>query len=402
MARVAAWCALLGVAAGLQAAPRQTRGGALGAGAPADGDARPVRRARYSGLYPSSFKEKYKELRGDAEIAQHVISKGNTPAGSHVPIMVDECLEHLGLAGASGEGNELAVDCTLGYGGHSTAMLAALKRRAKPGTTPRLVSFDRDAVEVHKAAARLAEAAGAEADNVKVVHSNFRHALTCLGDDAGSVTCLLADLGLSSMQIDDDSRGFSYKRDAPLDMRMNNADGETAHQLLLSLKPKDLQRILADHSDEPHAQKLSRSLLVGFDGPVPSRTVELADRVRKCVSADFKDLSESDRKFQLDRTVARVNQALRIEVNGEFDALEGLLQDLPSILAPGGRAVFLTFHSGEDRRVKKAFKAGCKAGIYSDWGADVVRPSAEEQRLNPRSSCAKLRWAVRAAQPAPP
>jgi 16S rRNA (cytosine1402-N4)-methyltransferase len=210
-------------------------------------------------------------------------------------------------------------------------------------------------------------------------------------------------LGLSSMQIDDNSRGFTYKREGPLDMRMNtDSSTETAYDLLRRLKPKKLQAMLEENSDEVFASEIASALLGKKGVNVPETTVELAQRVRETVRPLLQDKKQQQKKLSsgavkklLDSTVARVMQAIRIEINGEFRVLDQLLADLPDVLVPNGRAVFLTFHSGEDRRVKKAFKAGFKNGIYSSWSSDVVRPSSTERRDNPRSSCCKLRWAIR-------
>jgi 16S rRNA (cytosine1402-N4)-methyltransferase len=223
----------------------------------------------------------------------------------------------------------------------------------------------------------------------------------------GSIHSLLVDLGVSSMQIDNKERGFTYKREAPLDMRMSPSSmNVTALDLLSRLKPKEFAAILKENSDEVYAHEIAHSLL-WKDVVLPQTTLELATRIRNTVQPlilaryRVKDLEQLGKKKtvelkkELDSTVARTMQAIRIEVNGEFRVLEKLLCDLPHILAPGGRAVFLTFHSGEDRRVKKAFKAGYNDGIYSSWSRDVVRPTLGEMRQNPRSTCCKLRWVVR-------
>jgi 16S rRNA (cytosine1402-N4)-methyltransferase len=373
------------------------------------------RRARYNGKYPRNFSEKYKEQRGDQDVIQKVLEKGMTPAGTHVPIMIDECLQHLNLGLQQGDASHsseplLVVDCTLGYGGHSSLMLQALVHAGIPNS--KLIAFDQDPLEIVKTDQRLRDMIQQELsienteDLLTTINQNFQTLGSYLEStgQSGHVTCLLADLGLSSMQIDDNLRGFTYKREGPLDMRMNADLGqESAFDFLSRLKPKEFQTMLEENSDEEYASEIALGILGGKKkAKIPETTVELAEKVRDIVrpilSTKPKPNKKVTEKQLLDSTVARVMQAIRIEVNGEFRALEQLLEDLPKILAPGARAVFLTFHSGEDRRVKKAFKSGFKTGIYSSWSRDVVRPSAQERRNNPRSSCCKLRWAIRSLQ----
>ena len=194
---------------------------------------------------------------------------------------------------------------------------------------------------------------------------------------------ILADLGVSSMQIDDPARGFSMKHNGPLDMRMNPQRSQSAAALLKKITPAALAEMLLDFSDEPNAATLAPRLA----GKSFATTLELAAAVRAALPRLGKEDS--------DLTIRRVFQMLRIAVNDEFSALETLLRNLPACLKPGGRAAILTFHSGEDRRVKKAFDAGFSNGIYSEISRDVLRPTAEEQYSNPRSAPAKLRWARR-------
>ena len=195
---------------------------------------------------------------------------------------------------------------------------------------------------------------------------------------------LLADLGVSSMQLDDPLRGFSTKHEGPLDMRMNPQRGQPASALLARLRPDALQRLLVENADEPRAETLA----VALAGQTFATTSALARAVRAALEGVNRDDSEL--------SIRRVFQALRIAVNDEFSALETLLRHLPSCLNPGGRAAILTFHSGEDRRVKKAFEAGARDGLYAEISPEVIRPSHEERRANPRSASAKLRWARRA------
>mmetsp|Transcript_8329 Transcript_8329/g.13719 ORF Transcript_8329/g.13719 Transcript_8329/m.13719 type:complete len:452 (+) Transcript_8329:77-1432(+) len=374
------------------------------------------RRERYSGRYPKNFKHKYKEMQGDEETVAKVLSKGMTPAGQHVPIMVRECLHYMGLEDNQPKSDPmLVVDCTLGYGGHSSYILKQIMN----STDARLIAFDQDSVEIRKTEERLrksvlgqtaitADSSEEDTNIFTAVNQNFAE----LGEymtstnQVGKVTSLLADLGLSSMQIDNNDRGFTYKRDGPLDMRMSADDTkETAYQLLQRLRVRQLKSMLKQNSDEEFAAEIAFGL-IGDRGKIPTTTMELADRVRDIArpliikqhnwnSEQIGKNQAKKLKTQLDSTIARVMQAIRIEVNGEFRVLEKLLEDIPTkVLSPGGKVVILTFHSGEDRRVKKSFKSGFQSGIYSVWGKDVVRPTKEERRNNPRSSCCKLRWAI--------
>jgi 16S rRNA (cytosine1402-N4)-methyltransferase len=333
------------------------------------------RRPRYAGKYPRKFEEKYKEHAPAkySDTVAKVLASGKTPAGTHRPIMPDEILET--LAPAPGQ---IGVDCTLGYGGHAERLL----RRIQPGG--RLLGLDADPVEITKTEQRLREL-GFGPETFTTQRTNFAglsQALAVAGLSA--VDFLLADLGVSSMQLDDPSRGFSMKFDGPLDMRMNPQRSQTASEFLRKVKPDALAELLIENADEPHAATLGPALAQKLF----RTTAELARAVRTALprgNAEARELS-----------VRRVFQAVRIAVNDEFSALESLLRQLPACLKPGGRAVILTFHSGEDRRVKKAFAMGLKSGVYHDISHDVLRPSATERNENPRSSPAKLRWARRA------
>ena len=333
------------------------------------------RRVRYSGKNPRRFEEKYKEHDPQryADTVAKVLASGKTPVGTHRPIMVAEILAWL-----APKPGELAVDCTLGYGGHARELLA----RLQPGG--RLIGLDADPVELPKTEDRL-RAAGFGPDIFTAIRSNFAglpQALAGLG--LPGADCILADLGLSSMQIDDPARGFSVKNNGPLDMRMNPQRGFPASALLVKTSPEALAELLQDNADEPRARELAESLA----GKPFSTTRSLADAIRAAVPRLGKD--------DLDLTVRRVFQALRIAVNDEFSALDMLLRQLPTCLNPGGRVAILTFHSGEDRRVKKAFAAGLRDGLYAEIAQEVIRPTPEERHDNPRSAPAKLRWAPKA------
>ncbi len=340
---------------------------------------RPPRRKRYSGKNPRKFAEKYKEHRGDQDTLAKVEASGKTPAGRHRPIMVAEVLEALAI-----QPGETVADGTLGYGGHTREFLAA---SAPAG---RVIALDVDPVQLPLTTDRL-RADGHGEDVLVTRHSNFAGLPRVLGELGltEGVDVFFADLGLSSMQIDDPSRGFSYKANGPLDMRLNPARGLTAAELLKKLTPPKLTAILEENGDEPHAALLGE-VLAGRDYP---RTLPLVNAIRAAVAPLHR--LRPDAETEVDRSVRRVFQALRIAVNDEFSALDSLLRALPSCLKPGARAGFLTFHSGEDRRVKKAFAAWEAAGGWTQAPDQPLRASSAEQRANPRSSSARFRWITR-------
>lgn len=327
------------------------------------------RRPRYSGKNPRKFSEKYKELNPEKypETVAKVLASGKTPAGSHVPIMVREILEVL-----DPKPGELAVDCTLGWGGHAREILGKLT----PGG--RLIGLDVDPIEQPRTEARMRELGFGE-DVFRVVRSNFAGLSKVL--DGQKADCILADLGVSSMQLDTPERGFSVKIAGPLDMRMNPAKGEPASAWLAKIEAEELEEILRENSDEPKAAVLGRALA----GRKFSETTELADAIRATLGKS----SDDEQK----KAVRRVFQAIRIAVNDEFGVLDRLLNQLPECLADRGRVAILTFHSGEDRRVKRAFEAALRDGRYTAIAQDVIRPGAEECRANPRATSTKLRWA---------
>ncbi|MFN0198068.1 MAG: 16S rRNA (cytosine(1402)-N(4))-methyltransferase RsmH [Planctomycetaceae bacterium] len=340
---------------------------------------RPKRRPRYRGKNPRQFHEKYKEHQPERYVddVAKVIAGGKTPAGTHRPILVREILAVL-----TPQPGETAVDCTLGYGGHASALLAAVQ----PGG--RLLGVDTDPIELPKAESRL-RAIGFPAESLVVRRMNFAGILQFLADVAPEgADVLLADLGVSSMQLDNPTRGFTFKADGPLDMRMNPEHGQSASALLSQLDEAQFAQILSENSDEPHAAELANVILRANRRTALTTTQALAEAIQTACAKFGRDVEADD-------AVRRVFQTLRIEVNDEFGALTTFLRNLPACLKPGGRVAILTFHSGEDRRVKLAFKNGLRDGIYSSIATDVIRPTAEEQRANPRSSAAKLRFAVR-------
>jgi 16S rRNA (cytosine1402-N4)-methyltransferase len=338
-----------------------------------------TRRPRYPGKNPRRFEDKYKELNPERYAAdvQKVLAAGKTPVGTHRPIMVDEVLRCL-----QPMPGEVAIDCTLGGGGHAQAIL----ERLQPGG--RLIGLDVDPLELPRTEARL-RAAGFGADTFVARHGNFAGLPKVLAAEGlAGANVILADLGVSSMQIDNPARGFSPREPGPLDMRMNPTHGEPASHLLARLSAESLAALLTENADEPHAE-----LIAGLLKQQPITATNAFERlVRTGLNKALPHATKTDVKMSVRRTF----QALRIAVNGEFSALEALLRSLPQCLAPGGRVAILTFHSGEDRRVKKAFKAGFRDGVYSEVATEVIRSTKEETFSNRRASAAKLRWAVRA------
>jgi 16S rRNA (cytosine1402-N4)-methyltransferase len=333
------------------------------------------RRPRYAGRHPRRFADKYKEHAPQryAETVAKVIASGKTPAGTHRPVMVAEILEVL-----APQPGEIAADVTLGYGGHAQELLA----RLQPGG--RLLGLDVDPLELPKTEARL-RALGYGPEVFTAQRSNFAglpRAMAAAG--LPGADCILADLGVSSMQLDDPLRGFSVKYDGPLDMRMNPNRGQPASVLLARLRPEALAALLGANADEPEAAVLAHALA----GCQYATTQALARAVREALPP----LAETE----IELSVRRVFQALRVAVNDEFSALDTFLRQLPVCLQPGGRVAILTFHSGEDRRVKHAFAAGLRDGAYAEIAQEVIRPTAEERHANSRSSPAKLRWARKA------
>ena len=339
------------------------------------------RRVRYKGTHPRNYREKYKELNPEKYQAdvEKIIQSGKTPAGTHIPIMVREILDFLQI-----QPGQVGYDATLGYGGHSRKMLECLQGQGH------LYATDVDPIESEKTRARL-EALGYGPDLLTIRRMNFA--------DVDQVApgqpfdFVLADLGVSSMQIDNPERGFTSKFDGPLDLRLDPSSGVTAAQRLRELDEDELEAMLVENSDEPYAGRIARAVMKHFrQGGAIETTRQLAAVVERALSF----LPPAERKEAVKKSCQRTFQALRIDVNSEFEVLYAFLEKLPGVLKCGGRVAVLTFHSGEDRLVKKAFKQGLRNGVYQEIAGDVIRPSAEECFQNPRARSTKLRWAIRA------
>ena len=330
------------------------------------------RRVRYKGTHPRSYREKYKELNPEKyqQDVEKIIQSGKTPAGMHIPICVNEILEFLNI-----QPGQIGLDATLGYGGHSRKMLEKLHV---------------DPIESEKTRSRLEEA-GYGPDILTIRRMNFAQ----LDEVAPGVQFdfVLADLGVSSMQIDNPERGFTFKQDGPLDLRLDPTSGEPASQRLRELNREEIAAMLVENADEPYAQEIAKAIFQKRRKRQPIETTrQLADTVEEALSF----LPQRERKEVVKKSCQRTFQALRIDVNSEFEVLYRFLEKLPSVLKPGGKVAVLTFHSGEDRLVKKSFQALARQGIYREVAKEVVRPSAQECFQNPRAKSTKMRWAIRA------
>ncbi len=340
------------------------------------------RRVHYSGTHPKRFEEKYKEHDPEkyADTIEKVISKGSTPAGMHISICVNEILDFLQI-----QPGQQGLDATLGYGGHTRRMLEKLQGKGH------MYALDVDPIEIVKTKQRLAEA-GYGADILTIKQTNFRN-IDQVAEEAGGFDFILADLGVSSMQIDNPDRGFTYKFDGPLDLRLDPEKGESAAERLREVSYEELVGMFQENSDEPYAEEIATVIMKR------NRTknyVETTTQMKDAIEEALAFVPEKDRKEAVKKSCQRCFQALRIDVNSEFEVLYDFLDKLPDALRPGGKVAILTFHSGEDRLVKRAFKAGAKAGVYSEVSKDVIRPSAEECARNPRARSTKMRWAVKA------
>jgi len=339
------------------------------------------RRVHYSGKYPKKFEEKYKEqdpLKYKDTI-EHVIAKGSTPAGMHISIMVNEILEFLDI-----KPGQKGLDCTLGYGGHTRKMLERLEGKGC------IYGLDVDPIESKKTIKRLQDAGFGE-DIFKFRLINFAN-IDKVCEEAGKFDFVLADLGVSSMQIDNPERGFSYKIDGPLDLRLDPEHGESAAERLHNITRDEFVGMMVENSDEPYAEEIADKV---FALMKKGNSMDTTTQLREAIENALWKVPKEEKDMAIKKSCARVFQALRIDVNSEFEVLYSFLEKLPGILNPGGRVAILTFHSGEDRLVKKSFKDLYKQGIYSDISSDVIRPSAEECRINPRSKSTKMRWAIK-------
>lgn len=355
------------------------------------------RRPRYSGTHPREFQERYKELNPERfpEMREHLRAQGRTPAGTHVPVMVQEV-----IAALDPRPGEIVADCTLGWGGHAEALLERI------GPKGQFLGLDLDGEQLERTRQRLHEKRGASDDEGPLTFHRSHSA--GLGKilrqlDLVGVDMVLADLGVSSMQVDDPSRGFSYKFDGPLDMRMDVRQPRTAAQLLATMSERELSSALAELADEPDHAVIARGIVRQREqSPIETtqQLVQLVFRVKNLSRRQWRQRDEGavgggsrEGVGPEIHPAARTFQALRILVNDELNGLRQFLRSVPYCLHPGGRVAVISFHSGEDRIVKRAFRDGLSLGLYATISENVIRPQANEVRDNPRAASARLRWA---------
>lgn len=339
------------------------------------------RRVHYSGTHPKKFNEKYKELNPEkyADTVEKVIKKGSTPAGMHISICVKEIIDFLNI-----QPGEKGLDATLGYGGHTREMLKCLKGKGH------IVGLDVDPIESAKTKERL-EKQGFGEDILTVKLTNFAN-IDKVAEEMGPFDFILADLGVSSMQIDNPERGFSYKVDGPLDLRLNPEKGISAAERLQNISQEELAGMLVENADEPYAEEIAQAVVSRIR---KGEKIDTTTKLKNIIEETLDFIPEKDKKETVKKTCQRTFQALRIDINSEYEVLYQFLEKLPDALNPGGRVAILTFHSGEDRLVKKSFKQLKKAGVYSDVSTDVIRPSKEECARNSRAKSTKMRWAIK-------
>jgi 16S rRNA (cytosine1402-N4)-methyltransferase len=338
------------------------------------------RRIRYKGTHPKNFKERYKELQPEqyADAVAKIIQKGSTPAGMHLPICVKEILEFLQITPG-----QTGLDATLGYGGHTLEMLKCLNSKG------RLYAIDVDPLELPHTKDRL-ERLGYGSEILEIKQMNFSK-IDQIASESGSFNFVLADLGVSSMQIDNPERGFSFKSEGPLDLRLNPKMGNSAASRLKEMTLDELQGMLIENADEPHSEAIARAIISNIKKGIDISTTTQLRNIIKAALKFVPQISEDEIKKSCQRSF----QALRIDINNEFEVLDEFLEKLPDVLAKGGRVAILSFHSGEDRRVKKSFKHFFREGVYREIAPDPIRPSSEECHVNSRARSAKLRWAIK-------
>jgi 16S rRNA (cytosine1402-N4)-methyltransferase len=345
--------------------------------------ARHQRRRRYSGTHPKSFHQKYKEhnLAAHPEMKEHLRAKGKTPAGSHIPVLLEEVIGCL-----RPKAGEIVVDCTVGYGGHASEFLKHI------GPTGKLIAMDVDNAELERTRNRLSK------DNAPIsfYHSNFAGIAGVLKkEELAGCDIIFADLGVSSMQIDNPDRGMSYKHKGPLDMRMDDRLKRTGVDLLNTLSEEELSKAFLELADEPDHKEIAQLI-------VTQRAVQWITQTEQLIRIIFsvKGLTpktwrqQNIAKFGKLHPAARTFQALRILVNDELGSLKELLRIAHYCLRPGGRIGIISFHSGEDRIVKRWFRDNVRSGIYQSASKNPIVPRIKEIMSNPRSASAKFRYAV--------
>lgn len=345
-------------------------------------DQKHQRRIRYKGTHPKSYKEKYKELQPEKYIdtVEKVMQKGSTPAGMHRSICVNEIIEFLQITPG-----QTGLDATLGYGGHTLEMLKCLDSKGH------LYATDVDSIELPRTRERLKSLGyGPEILTIKQLNFSSIDQVVC---ESGPLNFVLADLGVSSMQIDNPERGFTFKSEGPLDLRLNPEKGQSAAERLKTISQDELQYMLQENSDEPNAVVIARAIMTEIK---KGKEISTTTQLQQIIKDALKFIPVDTRDHEIKKSCQRCFQALRIDVNNEFEVLYEFLEKLPAALAEGGRVAILTFHSGEDRLVKKSFQRFHREGIYREISPNAIRPSVEECNANGRARCAKLRWAIKA------
>ncbi len=342
------------------------------------------RRPRYSGTHPKSYLQKYKEhnIASYPDIVAHLRAKGKTPVGTHIPVLTEEVLACL-----RPKAGETIVDCTVGYGGHASEFIKHI------GPTGKLIALDVDSTELERTQHRLSKG------NVPVsfYRSNFAGIANVLKkENLEGYDIIFADLGVSSMQIDNPARGMSYKHKGPLDMRMDDRLKRTGADLLNTLSEEELAKAFWELADEPDHQQIAHLIVTQRAVQAITQTSQLVRVIFGVKGLTPKTWRQQQRssKFGSLHPAARTFQALRILVNDELGSLRELLRVAPYCLRPGGRIGIISFHSGEDRLVKRSFRDGVRNGIYRSAAQNAIVPRIKEIKSNPRSASAKFRWAV--------
>jgi 16S rRNA (cytosine1402-N4)-methyltransferase len=289
----------------------------------------------------------------------------------HVPVLLTDAMQYLALRPGS-----TVVDCTLGFAGHSSEIVRRLGPKGK------LIAFDRDPEAMALAKEKLdraCEELGSEAPQVTFIGEAFSSAPMYI--EAGSVDALLADFGISSMQLDEASRGFSFMADGPLDMRMDTRRGETAAQVVNEASERELADLIYEYGEERRSRRIARAIVRG-------RPVTTTGQLARIVAAAAPAM-KPDRIHPATRTF----QGIRIFVNRELDEIRALMEAAPKLLKPSGRLAAISFHSLEDRIVKDSLRDGAQNGIWTILTKKPVIAGADEIDRNPRSRSAKLRAA---------
>ena len=301
------------------------------------------------------------------------VGRGGREA-SHVPVLLQEAIDFLAVRRGG-----TYIDATVGLGGHSYEIA---KHLGAPG---HLIALDKDPAALEIARARLASSPEGTGDWPKVESRHGSFADLANDQQPTTIDGLLADLGVSSLQLDNAQRGFSFQAEGPLDMRMNPLSGETAEQVVNQVDEVTLANLIYEFGEGRRSRRIARAI-------VRSRPIRTTAQLADVVSAAARPMNQAERRIH---PATRTFQALRIFVNRELDDLRDLLKAAPQLLKPGGRVVIISFHSLEDRIVKDAFREGVKQGHYKLLTKKPVTAGEEEIDRNPRSRSAKMRAAER-------